>query len=108
MTSLDSASEQRVSAVGDALALAGGNLLSGEIGARVGLDELALRTEENTGASELVLGKYLSPKLYISYGIGLYESLNSIRVRYQINDRLSIRTESGLYESVDLFWSAER
>lgn len=108
MSSLDTASEQRVSAIGDALALAGGNLLSGEIGARVGLDELALRTTEQTGGSELVLGKYLSPKLFVSYGIGLYESLNSLRVRYQINDRLSVRTESGLYESVDIFWSQER
>jgi translocation and assembly module TamB len=108
MASLDTASEQKVSAIGDALALAGGNLLSGEIGARVGLDELALRTTEQTGGSELVLGKYLSPKLFVSYGIGLYESLNSLRVRYQINNRLSVRTESGLYESVDIFWSQER
>ncbi|MDH3400138.1 MAG: translocation/assembly module TamB domain-containing protein [Chromatiales bacterium] len=108
MTDLDSASGQRASAAGDALALAGGNLLTGEIGARVGLDEVALSSDIDTGNEELVLGKHLSPDLYVSYGIGLYEAINTLRIRYQINERLSLRSESGVTKSLDIFWSAER
>ncbi len=108
MTDLDSASGQRASAAGDALALAGGNLLTGEIGARVGLDEVALSSDIDTGNEELVLGKHLSPDLYVSYGIGLYEAINTLRIRYQINERLSLRSESGVAKSLDIFWSAER
>jgi translocation and assembly module TamB len=108
MADLDAQSGQKASALGDALSLAGGSLLTGEIGSRVGLDELALRTEGQTGGEELVLGKYVSPDLYLSYGISLYEGFNTIRIRYQLNDRLSLRTESGINKSVDLFWSAER
>ena len=107
MADMDAANGQTASALGDAFALAGGNLLTGEIGSRVGLDELSLRSEGETG-EELVLGKYLSPNLYVSYGIGLYEAINTVRVRYQLNDRLSVRSESGVAQSIDLFWSAER
>lgn len=108
MASLDSASGEKASAAGDALALAGGSLLTGEIGARVGLDELAVSSSADTGNGELVLGKHLSPNLYLSYGIGLYEDINTLRIRYQINERLSVRSESGVTKSLDIFWSAER
>lgn len=108
MADLDSASGQKASAAGDALALAGGSLLTGEIGSRVGLDEVALSSDADTGNEELVLGKHLSPDLYVSYGIGLYEAINTLRIRYQLNDRLFLRSESGVAKSVDIFWSAER
>ncbi|MCJ7557009.1 MAG: translocation/assembly module TamB domain-containing protein [Gammaproteobacteria bacterium] len=108
MADMDAASGQKASALGDAFALAGGNLLTGEIGSRVGLDELSLQSEGETGDEELVLGKYLSPNLYVSYGIGLYEAINTVRVRYQLNKNLSVRSESGVAQSIDLFWSAER
>jgi translocation and assembly module TamB len=108
MADLDSQTGQKASALGDALSLAGGSLLSGEIGSRVGLDQLALQSEGEPGDEELVLGKYLSPDLYVSYGISLYESFNTFRIRYQLNDRLSVRTETGINKSIDLFWSAER
>jgi len=108
MADLDSASGQKASAAGDALALAGGNLLTGEIGSRVGLDEVALSSDADTGNEELVLGKHLSPDLYVSYGIGLYEAINTLRIRYQLNERLFLRSESGVAKSVDIFWSAER
>lgn len=108
MADLDSASGEKASAAGDALALAGGSLLTGEIGSRVGLDELALSSDADTGNEELVLGKHLSPDLYVSYGIGLYEAINTLRIRYQINQRLSLRSESGVTKSLDIFWSAEK
>jgi autotransporter translocation and assembly factor TamB len=44
----------------------------------------------------------------VSYGIGLYEAINTVRVRYQLNKNLSVRSESGVAQSIDLFWSAER
>jgi len=108
MADMDAASGQKASAMGDAFALAGGNLLTGEIGSRVGLDELSLSSDGETGDEELVLGKYLSPKLYVSYGIGLYEAINTVRVRYQLNERLSVRSEYGVAQSIDLLWSEER
>ena len=74
----------------------------------MGLDEVALSSDADTGNEELVLGKHLSPDLYVSYGIGLYEAINTLRIRYQLNERLFLRSESGVAKSVDIFWSAER
>ena len=48
--------------------------------------------------TSLVLGKYLSPRLYVSYGVSLTESINTIKMRYTINDHWTIKTEAGSKE----------
>ena len=45
----------------------GGAILAGQLGKYVGIDDIGLTQDEDTG-SELVLGKYLSPRLEFSYG----------------------------------------
>jgi translocation and assembly module TamB len=55
-----------------------------------------------------VLGKFLSPRLFISYGISLTESINTLKLRYTISDRWVFRTESGEAQSADLEYTIER
>ena len=56
----------------------------------------------------LVLGKFLSPRLYVSYGISLAESINTIKMRYTLGDRWTIKTEAGKERSADLVYSIEK
>ena len=65
---------------------------------------------ESTLSNEtsLVLGKYLSPRLYVSYGVSLTESINTIKMRYTINDRWTIKTESGKEIGADLVYTIEK
>ena len=58
--------------------------------------------------TSLVLGKYLSPRLYLSYGISLTESINTIKMRYTLSDRWTMKTEAGKERSADLVFTIEK
>ncbi|MGH8296513.1 MAG: translocation/assembly module TamB domain-containing protein, partial [Steroidobacteraceae bacterium] len=85
----------------------GGAILAQELGSRIGLPDISLETDLNNETS-LVLGKYLSPRLYVSYGVGLTQQLNAIRLRYSLGDHWTIRTEAGQIRGADLVFSVEK
>ena len=72
----------------------GGAILAQQLGSRIGLPDVSLQTDLNNQTS-LVLGKYLSPRLYVSYGVGLTEQLSAVRLRYSIGEHWTIRIEAG-------------
>jgi len=79
------------------------------IAGQLGIQEVSVdRGEPGTaeGAS-LVLGRYLSPRLYVGYGIGLAEQANSVRMRYELTRRWSVEARSGAAASADLLYSIE-
>ena len=55
-----------------------------------------------------MLGKALSPKLFVSYGISIAEAINTIKLRYTLNSKWSIEAESGLEQSADIEYKIER
>lgn len=106
--SLDSAQDsQRGGAGRNALLAQGGAILAQQLGSRIGIEDVGI---EQTLANEtsLVLGKYLSPRLYVSYGISLAEAINTLRIRYTLNDKWTLRTESGREQSAEIVYTIER
>jgi translocation and assembly module TamB len=96
---------------GDTLALQGGGFLASQLGRRIGIEEVGIENYINSAGEanpSLVLGKFLSPRLFISYGISLTESINTLKLRYTISDRWIFRTESGEAQSADLEYTIER
>lgn len=91
-----------------ALGLAGGDKFARLIGDRFGLDEMRLESSDAGDQASLVMGRYLSPKLYISYGVGLVEAFNTFAVRYQLSEKWQLKAESGEYQGADLFYTIER
>ncbi len=89
------------------LVLQGSALLFQQFGSKVGLEDVSVESNLNNDTS-LVLGRYLSPRLYISYGIGLAEQINTIKMRYTIGDHWTIKTETGTARSADLVYTIER
>jgi translocation and assembly module TamB len=87
--------------------LQGSALLFQQFGGKVGLDDVSVESDLNNETS-LVLGRYLSPRLYVSYGISLAEAINTIKMRYTIGDHWTIKTEAGLTRSADLVYTIER
>ena len=55
-----------------------------------------------------MLGRYLSPRLYVSYGVSLTEQLNVIKLRYSLGDHWAVRIEAGQARGADLVYSIER
>lgn len=94
-----------------ALAMQGGGLIASQLGRRLGLEEIGVESfVDSTGESNtaLVLGKFLSPRLFVSYGISLTESINTLKVRYTLSDRWVLRSEAGEHQSVDAEYTIER
>jgi translocation and assembly module TamB len=56
----------------------------------------------------LVLGKAVSPRLYVSYEIGLLAPSNTLQIRYKLSQRWTVKAESGEGESADLVFTIER
>lgn len=92
-----------------ALGLAGGGALASELGRRFGLEDVRIESGGQFGEAALVIRHYLSPKLYISYGVGLFEELNVVLIRYQINNRWALEAQSAGGESsgVDILYTIE-
>ncbi len=73
----------------------------------LGLRDITVESDRQNETS-LVLGKYLSPRLYVSYGVSLTESINTIKLRYTLGDRWTIKTESGANDSADIVYTIEK
>jgi translocation and assembly module TamB len=84
-----------------------GDSLTQKIANQFGLDEASISSKGGVTDSELVVGKYLSPELYISYGVGLFDARTVLRIRYQLSKRLTLETETGMQSGVDLRYSFE-
>jgi len=105
---LRSGEEDDLSRAATSLALAGGSLVAGEVGDRVGIDELGFEGDDETGNASLVIGKYLSPQLFVSYGVGLLEAVNVLRVRYRLTRQLYIEVATSEESSADVIYWFDR
>ena len=107
LDTLQSGEAANVNQAAENLALSGGGLLLGNLGSKLGLDEVSLERNGDDDTS-VVLGKALSPKLFVSYGISIAEAINTIKLRYTLNERWSIKAESGLEQSADFEYRIDR
>ncbi|HYQ93104.1 MAG TPA: translocation/assembly module TamB domain-containing protein, partial [Candidatus Competibacteraceae bacterium] len=58
--------------------------------------------------SSFILGKYLSPQLYVGYGVGLYNAVNTFIVRYRLSKRILLEaTSSTVQTGADVFYTIE-
>ncbi len=96
-----------------ALGLKGGNYLAEKFSKKLGVDEIGFESSDTSAGdgeqASLVIGKYLSPRLYIRYGIGLLEPVSTVRLEYAITNSLELVTESsGAQTGGDLIYTIER
>ncbi len=111
---LDDASESESSAMSRAalaLGVRGGNFVSERINENLGLDAFGIESDPGEAAAEaaFVIGKYLTPSLYVSYGIGIFEPVNTLKLRYAFSRRWRLETETSSEASGgDLIYNIER
>lgn len=112
-----------------ALGIKGGNFLTQQFGNKLGVDQIGIETMSGGGSGEaaaggndeqaagsenneqaaLVVGKYLSPDLYVSYGIGLLDPVTTLKLSYALSSKWRLVTESSSTQSGgDLFYTIER
>lgn len=84
-----------VGAAAQALGSATGNLLAKSIGSRLGVDDIGVSSSDAlNGSSAFTVGKYLSPRLYLSYGVGLFDPGQVITLRYHLNGHWSFEAQN--------------
>ncbi|MEO8190813.1 MAG: translocation/assembly module TamB domain-containing protein [Acidobacteriota bacterium] len=107
---LGQASSQEGNLVANAatsLGIKGGNLLGKKIAARFGLETARIETRGGLQEASLVVGKYLSPKLYVEYGLGLFDPVSTLRIRYILSRKWSVSAETGAENAADLLYTIE-
>jgi translocation and assembly module TamB len=84
-----------VNTAAHALGSATGNLLAKSIGSKLGIEDIGVSSSDAlNGNSAFTVGKYLSPRLYLSYGIGLFEPGQVITLRYRLSRRWSFEAQN--------------
>ena len=98
----------RVGAARSALSL-GGSLLAAQVGAKLGLDEAGVSQSRALGGEVIGAGKYLSPKLFIGFGVSLVGSGQVMTLKYLLRKGFDIEIESSTVENrASVNWRKER
>ena len=98
LSSANADESKQVSAASAALT-AGGNLVASQLGARLGLDTAGVSDSRALGGSVLGIGKYLSPKLYVGYGVSLLGTGEVLTLKYLLRKGVDIEIESSTVEN---------
>ncbi len=81
-------------------------LVSG-LGEGLGLSDVTLDSSGSGDDTQVSLSGYLRPGLQLQYGVGIYNSISEIRLRYELIPRLYLQALSGLGQALDLFYKFE-
>ena len=88
---------------------AGTGLLAAQLGARIGLDDAGVTESRALGADVLTVGKYLSPKLYVGYGVSLLGTGQVLMLKYLLRKGFDIQIESSTVENrASVNWRKEK
>lgn len=105
-------SDDRSLLAGAALSLGvgGSNRLAQNLKDGFGLDDISIGAEAgaDTENAMFTVGKYLSPKLYVSYGVGLFLPGHRLKMTYDLGGGFKLSSESGVETGADLLYSWER
>jgi len=90
------------------LSMRGGNTITGQLRDELSLDELGFASDD-TGDSAFFIGKYLTPRLYIRYGVSLLESVDVLTLSYRLSSMWKVETQSSSMGSgADFFYTREK
>ena len=86
------------------LGLRGVSSYTQRLGEAFGVQDFQLITEGDGSDASLVAAGYLNRRLSVRYGVGLYDEISRLAVRYELTRRIYLEAVSSLESSLDLFW----
>tara|TARA_R110002049_G_scaffold2743_5_gene21152 strand:- start:28216 stop:31674 length:3459 start_codon:yes stop_codon:yes gene_type:complete len=109
LNQLNSSEGSSLSNAALALGIGQSSPLIQEIGTKFGLDTLSVGAgDDGLQSTSLLLGKHLSPRIYVTYAKDLFSALGAIQINYLLTKHFSIEVESGNQQTVDLIYSITR
>jgi len=67
----------------------------------------ATASTESVGETMVVIGRYLTPKLYVSYGRSLFTGSNLFSLRYNLSKNWQVESQTGTASGVDIYYKLE-
>ncbi len=89
------------------LGLSQGNNVVGQVGSKLGFDHLSINVDDEFGGAAVSIGRYLSPRLYLSYSTGLVQAVDLLRFEYRLGRKWSIQSEIGLQTRATVSYELE-
>ncbi|SQK76858.1 Family of uncharacterised function (DUF490) [Tatumella ptyseos] len=79
----------------------------GKIGETFGVSNLALDTTGVGDSQQVQVSGYVLPGLQVKYGVGLFDSLATLTLRYRLMPKLYLEAVSGVDQALDLLYQFE-
>lgn len=90
-----------------ALGVAGSSGVTGSVAQSLGIQDFQLDTDGSGRNTSVVASGNLSERLSLRYGVGVFEPVNTVALRYALTRRLYLEAASGLASSLDLFYKRD-
>lgn len=78
-----------------------------KIGQAFGVSDLALDTQGIGDSFQIVVSGYIAPGLQVKYGVGIFDSLATLTLRYRLMPKLYLEAVSGRNQALDLLYRFE-
>lgn len=83
------------------------NKVTGQIGEGFGIRQLTLEAEGSGDQTSVVASGYLTDELSIRYGVGIFEPISTVALRYDLGRYFYLEAASGLAASLDIFYTRD-
>ncbi|CAK9886142.1 MAG: Translocation and assembly module subunit TamB [Candidatus Erwinia impunctatus] len=89
------------------LGLAQSGQVVGKIGETFGVSNLALDTTGVGDSQQVQVSGYVLPGLQVKYGVGIFDSLATLTLRYRLMPKLYLEAVSGVDQALDVLYQFE-
>ncbi|MDV2077647.1 translocation/assembly module TamB domain-containing protein [Marinobacter xestospongiae] len=97
----------QVSQAAISLGLTQASKVTQKIGEEIGIEQLILETEGSGDQASVVASGYLTEDLSLRYGVGIFEPISTIALRYDLGRYFYLEAASGLAASLDIFYTRD-
>ncbi|NWO05181.1 MAG: translocation/assembly module TamB domain-containing protein [Alteromonadaceae bacterium] len=77
------------------------------LGSELGIRELTLETEGSGEQASVVASGYITDELSLRYGVGIFEPITTVALRYDLGRYFYLEAASGLAASLDIFYTRD-
>nr|WP_251068172.1 translocation/assembly module TamB domain-containing protein [Marinobacter sp. C7] len=99
--------EGQMSRAALSLGLTQASKVTGELGEELGIRQLTLEAEGAGEQTSVVASGYLTDDLSVRYGVGIFEPITTVALRYDLGKYFYLEAASGLAASLDIFYTRD-
>jgi translocation and assembly module TamB len=99
--------EGQMSKAALSLGLTQASKVTGKLGEEFGIRNLTLEAEGSGDQTSVVASGYLTDELSVRYGVGIFEPITTVALRYDLGKYFYLEAASGLAASLDIFYTRD-